>query len=981
MEAAVVSVSMGVMKPLLSKLTKLLEEEYVKAKGVRKKIRFLRNELSAMSATLQILADAEQLNPEVRLWRDKLRELAYDLEDCIDDFMARVDHGHDGCKGFKEYYRKLKRIMARREIATQIEELKASVMEASERHKRYDFAQLKHNPGTSSVDPRLQALYEDIENLVGIDGPKKHIIELLTTETDGSSAKLKVVSIAGCGGLGKTTLAKQVYDTIKGQFSCSAFVSVSRTPDVRKILIHIAHGVKLTGINTQDDDEQQLIDKLREHLHDKRYIVVIDDVWEEKAWELIKLALPNNDIGSRIISTTRSVMVAECCSSQVYELKPLCFDDSKRLFLKRAFGSENSCYPHLEDVPDRILRKCGGLPLAIVTVSSMLTNELAKEKWDRILSAIGSALSNKPDAKRMASIISMSYFDIPHHLRTCLLYLSVFPEDYEIEKHCLINRWVAEGFIHEEEGRTKYETGEGYFNDLINRSMIQPVSVKYGQAEACRVHDIILDYIKCKAEEENFALSLDAAEHLCTTEYKVRRLSIINHMETNVALWANPNLSQVRSVTIFGRAVKISLLPSAALRVLDQEGDCWGMDSQFFASIEKLFHLKYLRLSWFDNISEKIGELKYLQTLDVRDTHVKELPSTIIKLLQLAHLYVRCNVRFPDGIIGGMHSLEEVSEYGVCYEQEKSLQEFSKLTKLRTLKIKWHYNPNSLDGAGRLSEAELCHSYVGTLLSSRNLYNLYITNFPLDNFFLDEGVSGLRNSKRECLQSLPLDNYGSLSLDSWNPAAPCTLRKLCIKNCFFIYNVANWMVSLGNLVVLKLDCIMYLRQDDVEVLGAIPSLLFLKLKVVGGTNGRIIVHGSNGFRSLKYLSLHIAFCGITLEFKVGSMPKLEHMKLKLPLHKEGCLNGASSLGFQHLSALNKVEIKLCGCMDDRNYDPTEDKRDWAVRRVASAINDAIAVRFEGKYDLGGCERFDCYIRKLNRDMGGCFNRVAQDMAI
>jgi hypothetical protein len=111
MEAALVSVSTGVMKPLLFKLTKLLEEEWVKFKGVRKQIRFLRDELSAMSATLEMLADAEQLNPEMRLWRDKLRELAYDLEDCIDGFMARVDHGQDGCKGFK-YYRKLKRFIS-----------------------------------------------------------------------------------------------------------------------------------------------------------------------------------------------------------------------------------------------------------------------------------------------------------------------------------------------------------------------------------------------------------------------------------------------------------------------------------------------------------------------------------------------------------------------------------------------------------------------------------------------------------------------------------------------------------------------------------------------------------------------------------------------------------------------------------------------------------------------------------------------------
>jgi predicted AAA+ superfamily ATPase len=268
--SALVGVTTGVMKPLLSKLTKLLEQEYVKLKGVRKHIKFLRDELSAMSPTLEMLVDAEELSPQMTAWRDKLRELAYDLEDCIDAFMARVDHEPDGRSGFKHFFRKLKKLKARHEIANQIEELKASVIEASERHKRYDLAQLKHKSRTSSVDPRLQALYEDIDNLVGMDGPKKHIIELLNMEMNGSSAKLKVVPIAGCGGLGKTTLAKQVYGTIKGQFKCAAFVSVSRTPDVRKILIHIADGVKCTGINTQDDDEQQLIDKLREHLHDKR---------------------------------------------------------------------------------------------------------------------------------------------------------------------------------------------------------------------------------------------------------------------------------------------------------------------------------------------------------------------------------------------------------------------------------------------------------------------------------------------------------------------------------------------------------------------------------------------------------------------------------------------------------------------------------------------------------------------------------------
>jgi tRNA A37 threonylcarbamoyladenosine biosynthesis protein TsaE len=270
MEAALVTVSTGVMKPLLSKLTDLLGEEYVKLKGVRKQIKFLRDELSAMSPTLDMLADAEQLDPNMREWRDKLRELAYDLEDCVDVFVVRVDHKRDGLSVLEWFSHELNKLKARHDLANQIEELKARVIETSDRHKRYDLTQLKNKPSSSSVDPRLQALYEDIDNLVGTDGPKKHIIDLLAMEANGSSAKLKVVSISGCGGLGKTTIAKQVYDDIKSQFQCAAFVSVSRIPDVRKILVHIADGVKCPSIITQDDDEQQLIDKLREHLHDKR---------------------------------------------------------------------------------------------------------------------------------------------------------------------------------------------------------------------------------------------------------------------------------------------------------------------------------------------------------------------------------------------------------------------------------------------------------------------------------------------------------------------------------------------------------------------------------------------------------------------------------------------------------------------------------------------------------------------------------------
>ncbi|CAD6342380.1 unnamed protein product [Miscanthus lutarioriparius] len=812
--AAVVGVTTGVMKPLLSKLTKLLEEEYVKLKGVRKQIKFLRDELRAMSPTLEMLADAEELNPQMTAWRDKLRELAYDLEDCIDAFISRVDHERDGHSGLiKGFFRKLKKLKQRHDIANQIQELKASVLEASERHKRYDLAQLKNKSSSSSVDPRLQALYVDIDKLVGIDAPKKQIIELLSMEMNGSSAKLKVFSIAGCGGLGKTTLAKLVYEDIKNQFKCAAFVSVSRTPDVRKVLRGIAKGVGITS-NMLDDDEKELIDKLREHLQDKRYLIVIDDVWDAKPWETIKLALMNNNCGSRVITTTRSNDVASYLSSQggnVYQMKSLSFEDSKRLLFKRAFGSENLCYTHLGSAPDEILRKCDGLPLAIITISSMLADQHAK----------------------------------------CV------SEDHKIEKQCLINRWIAEGFIHKENGQNEYEIGERYFNDLINRSMIQPVRVKYGQVKACQVHDIILDYIKCKAAEENFVTSLDAAEPVYTSEYKVRRLCVINHNEENVTLWADEILSHVRSVTIFGEPVKISLLPSTPLRVLDLR-EHYGMEKYHLASIGKLFNLKYLRLcSWsISGLPETVGELHHLQTLDVRGTHIRELPRTITELQQLTRLYVDWDTRFPEGTIGKMHSLEE-------------------------------------------------------------------------------------------------------------------LRR-----------VPNWMGSLVNLSVLKLF-IICVRPEDVEILGEIPSLLFLSLDTWGGTSGRIVFPGNNGFRSLKQFSLCINFCGTSLEFEAGSMSRLEHVKLQFSAHEMECLNGASSLGIQHLSSLNKVEIKIGSDRHeyDVDYNPVEDDHDDTARCISRAINAAIETlpkrptasfrRVHHSYSY--CEDFESFLREWNQYHDGLLN--------
>jgi disease resistance protein RPM1 len=228
-----------------------------------------------------------------------------------------------------------------------------------------------------------------------------------------------------------------------------------------------------------------------------RYFIVIDDIWETQSWDTIKLAIDNeNSCGGRIIITTRKSEVATK-AGEVYKLEPLPYDDSRKLFSTRIYGHDgrNCIDSHWDHISDKILRKCDGIPLAIITMASLLVGK-QREKWSEIYKSIGFGLKDNMEAEKTMRIVSFSYYDLPSHLRSCLVYLSAFPEDCYIPKDELIWKWIAEGFVHERQGIRLFEIGESYFNDLINRSMIQAEEHSHdGNIYGCRVHDMVLDFI------------------------------------------------------------------------------------------------------------------------------------------------------------------------------------------------------------------------------------------------------------------------------------------------------------------------------------------------------------------------------------------------------------------------------------------------------------------------------------------------------
>ncbi|KAF6992107.1 hypothetical protein CFC21_009137 [Triticum aestivum] len=622
-----VGVGTGAMNSLLGKLTALLSDEYNLLKSVRKEIQFLERELSGMRVLLERLADMEEkLDGLAKGWRDRVRDLSYDIEDCIDRFMDRLGSGDAKPKFMKRTARRLKTLWVRHDIATQIKELKARVMEESERRDRYKLDESYYNATrTVEIDPRIIAIHEEVKGLVAMDGPMKHVTALLMDE----SKELKVVPIVGSGGLGKTTLAMEVYRKIGsgGDFQCQACVSVSRTLDLVKLLKDILSQIdKHAYKECQSWEKEQLIREIKQILTGKRYFIVIDDVWKEQDWKLVKAAFPENNNGSRIIATTRITSVANLCCSvsdeQPYQMAPLDDVDSRRLFFKRIFSSGDSCPCELEEVSARILKKCGGLPLAIITFASLLASKPHnKDEWERLQDSIGtgSSFDNDGNLKGMKDILLHSYMDLPHHLKACLLYLCIYPEDSMISIKQLKWKWIAEGFIATQWGSLD-QAALNCFNELVNRNMIQPVYGNFGSSvKYCRVHDMVLDLIISFSDAENFATVLNGRR--CNSfPNKIRRLSIQSSgKEHEGAVGAITETKiHIRSLTVFDKT-KIHLVDFHALRVLDIEG-FYFLRNKHVKHIGSSRQLRYLRIDslHITELPGEIGKLQHLETLDLR---------------------------------------------------------------------------------------------------------------------------------------------------------------------------------------------------------------------------------------------------------------------------------------------------------------------------------------------------------------------------
>ncbi|CAM0948201.1 unnamed protein product [Alopecurus aequalis] len=669
----------GALSSLLPKLGELLLEEYNLQKGLKKGIRDLRDELLIIEAALVKVSDVplDQLDPVVKIWANDVRELSYAIEDSLDSFMVRVegvepDKTHTFLGFIKNSCKKVTKLKICREIASDIKDVKIQVKEVKERYDRYKDV-IGNTIGKTEVDPRLLSMYNKVSDLVGIDEVIDELMEVLSDQRDASENKLKTLSIVGFGGMGKTTLAKGVYDKLNKKFDCAGFVSVGRNPDIKKVLKDILLEFDLQMYNSASMlDEGQLINLLRKFLADKRYLVVIDDIWETPTWELVKCAFVDKDTGSRIITTTRICEVAEKVGG-VYSIKPLSDDNSSKLFYTRICGSKGINFVvESAEVSGKILRKCGGVPLSIITVASLLVGKQL-EDWSKVYDSIGFGQEDSDVVKNTRKILSFSFYDLPSCLKNCLLHLSMFVEDQLIAKYDLIWIWIAEGFVPCERGIRLFEVGESYFNQLVNRSMIRLVEdPNHSILDACRVHDMVLDLIRKLSSELNFVTIHDVDMEQSTStpsqSRSIHRLAVherrAEHSRTSM------EMGHVRSfnATWCSDSRLIQLLSFKVLRVLLLD-TCKFSESEGFRleHLGKLVQLRYLGLiaSPVAELPRNIGhDLKFLQTLDVRGSGIKELPASLGELSKLMCLRAVEGTRMMSRI-GKLTSLEELHLHSV----------------------------------------------------------------------------------------------------------------------------------------------------------------------------------------------------------------------------------------------------------------------------------------------------------------------------
>ncbi|XP_034680647.1 putative disease resistance protein At1g50180 [Vitis riparia] len=864
----------------VEKLSALVSQQASLFGAVEGQVRLLRNELqwirqflehaSAETRYLKMSDLAPRQETTFVLWVNQLRDAAYDAEDAIDEFIFQVQRKRQqrlnnikflnllpACVGLAD---KLPLVS---DLNGRISQINITLEKILINKQRYG---MEYEPGGYSdqmvgSEWKRKSISGTVEetNLVEMTNDVEAVKGMLL---EGAMERV-VVAILGMGGLGKTTLAKKVYNdgAVQNHFGrYCAWVYVSQEySTIRELLLGIASCIMTLTDEQKRKNENELGEEVYKCLQGNRYLIVLDDIWNIDVWRGLRSYFPAESNKSRVLITTRRYDIAVDAHSDCYELRPLGEKESWELFLNKVGSAAVLKWPGSEEFKKEIVAKCKGLPLTIVVLGGLLSlKDLTRDSWLKVLKRMDWHLSQGPDS--CLGILALSYNDLPSYLKPCFLYCGVFPEGSEIKASKLIRLWVAEGFVQKRGKETLEDIAEDYLYELIQRSMIQVADARVdGSVKSCRIHDLLRDLAISEAKEEKI---FEVDENIDVDELPTRVRRLISNINQTIS----PHLqnSNLRSL-IFNRSLdergRVFLYKyPKLLRILHMDWvQCTVMSGcKVSRHIGRLIYLKYLCLrgmEWEIRLPPSIGRLVNLETLDSGNNFIF-IPHTIWKLKQMRHLNCwrgrissrqSMRERWVEGHLGvhQMTNLQTLYLEGGDWLKDNNLGKLAH--HLKQLKLDLYSHPKLKEESFR---------------SIAQLTGLQKLKLETDNFIESEGLStstpilfpGLESfSHHKCLYELHL-------------LGP--IRKLPVETTLYPPNLMQ-------LKLLRTK----MEEDPMPILGRLPNLRILILlqdSYVG--TGMNCPHG--GFLRLEFLQMQDLWLLEDLSAEEGAMPNLKTLKIE-----------------------------------------------------------------------------------------------------